>query len=143
MLNLTSTALVVGGFHTRLMGFSGFWMALHPEQVEQVVPPVAKHGHAQTKAFAASAANCTGMTKRSINRHFARAEVLGDDLDCLMGTTLDKGVELDELEKLPVAEREALVARAAKGEHAGDLDELLSAVQTTFTVVPYLRDVAN
>ncbi|MDP3521397.1 MAG: hypothetical protein Q8S02_12330 [Hydrogenophaga sp.] len=51
------------------------------EQVEQLVPPVAKHGRAQEKAFAAETAALTGETKQSINRHIARAEALGDDLD--------------------------------------------------------------
>jgi hypothetical protein len=46
----------------------------------------------QRKAFAASTADSTGMTRQSINRHLARAEVLGDDLDRLVDTSLDKGV---------------------------------------------------
>ena len=93
------------------------WEAMHPgEQVAQLAPPVAKHGHAQTKAFAASTAAATGMTKSSINRYIARAEALGDTLDRVTGTSLDKGVELDALAKLPEPEREVLIARAQAGE---------------------------
>lgn len=38
------------------------------EQVAQVAPPVAKHGHAQEKSFAAATADASGMTKQAINR---------------------------------------------------------------------------
>ena len=57
------------------------------EQVEPVIPPVAKHGHAQEKSFAAATADASGMTKQAINRHLARAEALGDDLDKVTGTS--------------------------------------------------------
>ena len=91
------------------------WEALHPEpmagygredggdneQVGKVCPPVAKHGHAQTKGFAAATAEVTGESKRAINLNVARAEAIGDDLLRLTGTSLDKGVELDALAKLP------------------------------------------
>ena len=66
-----------------------------PEQVAQAAPPVAKHGRIQEKAFAASTADITGESKAQINRHLARAEVLGEDLPRVQGTSLDKGVELD------------------------------------------------
>ena len=94
------------------------WEALHPEgeQVEQVVPPVAKHGHSQSKGFAAETSTVSGMTKQAINRHVARAEALGDDLDRIVGTSLDKGTELDALAAMPTPERAALVDRAAAGE---------------------------
>ena len=68
------------------------WEAMHPaervvkaeskscEQVAQVAPPVAKHGHLQDKAFASNTAAITGESKSQINRHLARAEALGDTL---------------------------------------------------------------
>ena len=34
------------------------------------------------------------MTKQAINRHVARADALGDDLERVVGTSLDKGVVL-------------------------------------------------
>ena len=87
-------------------------------QVEQVVPPVIGYGKPppQTKSFAAETAAVTGMTKQAINRHIARADALGDDIDRLVGTSLDKGVELDALMKLPEPERKELIERAAAGE---------------------------
>ena len=88
-------------------------------EVEQVIPPqVTSHGGArpQTKSFASETAASTGMTKQAINRHIARADALGDDIDRLVGTSLDKGVELDALMKLPEPERKELVERAVAGE---------------------------
>lgn len=102
------------------------WEALHPVkrpeklEVAQAAPPqVSSHGGArpQTKSFAASTAAATGMTKQAINRHLARAEALGDEtLSKITGTSLDAGVEMDALAKLPQTKREELVQRASAGE---------------------------
>ena len=90
---------------------------LEDEQVGRVFPPVAKHGHAQAKSFAAATAEVTGMTKRAINMDLARATTLGDDnLDRIDGTSLATGVEMDALIKLPEPVREVLIARAVAGE---------------------------
>lgn len=86
------------------------------QQVEPVIPPVAKHGHAQEKSFAAATADASGMTKQAINRHLARAEALGDDLDKVTGTSLDKGVELDALKAMTPEQRAQLIERAQAGE---------------------------
>jgi ParB family transcriptional regulator, chromosome partitioning protein len=67
------------------------------------------------------AAEATGQSARSVRRDVARGKALGQDmLAKVVGTSLDKGTELDALTKLPVAERESLVARAAAGELFGD-----------------------
>ena len=95
------------------------WEALHPEeQVRQVVAPVdvAKHGHAQEKSFAASTAEITGESLRGIQRHIARADALGDDVERITGTSLDSGVEMDALAKLPELERAEIIDRAVAGE---------------------------
>ena len=109
------------------------WEALHPEpsvdygredggeeeiQVAQVAPPELgyKKPPPQTKGFAAATAEVTGESKAQINRNVARAEAIGDDLLRLTGTSLDKGVELDALAKLPEPERKELIERAAAGE---------------------------
>ena len=103
------------------------WEQLHPEEKaaasgngEQVgtdFPPVAKHGRGQAKGFAASTSQATGMTKRSINQHKARAEALGEEaLDKVNNTSLDSGVEIDALAKLPEEQRTALIDRASSGE---------------------------
>ena len=44
--------------------------------------------------FAAETAAITGESKRDINRQLAVAAALGDDLQRVEGTSLDKGVEL-------------------------------------------------
>ena len=61
-------------------------------QVAQLAPPVIGYGRPppQEKSFAAETAAITGESKSQINRHVARAEALGDDLDRLVGTSLDK-----------------------------------------------------
>jgi hypothetical protein len=38
--------------------------------------------------------------KRAVNEHLSRADALGDDLTAVVGTSLDKGVELDALKAL-------------------------------------------
>lgn len=39
------------------------------------------------QGFASSTAESTGMTKQAINRHVARAEALGDDINEVVGTS--------------------------------------------------------
>jgi ParB family transcriptional regulator, chromosome partitioning protein len=58
----------------------------------------------------------TGESKDKIHRSKKRGGILGGLIDRVVGTSLDKGVELDALTKLPEPEREALVNRAAAGE---------------------------
>ncbi len=90
------------------------WEALHPNTGSNCAS--IQCGPGQPKQFAAETAAVTGEPKSSINRHLARAEALGDDLAQVAGTSLDKGVELDALKALPLAERQALIARARNGE---------------------------
>lgn len=108
------------------------WEALHPVmktqiQVGQAAPPESVIGYkqppAQEKAFAAETAALTGEDKRTINRHIARAEALGDDLDKVAGTSLDKGVELDALKAMPPEVRAPLIERAQAGENVSARSE--------------------
>lgn len=98
------------------------WEALHPEEIQvgKVCPPESVTGYKQPppqeKGFAASTAAVSGESKRSINQHLARADALGDDLERIAGTSLDKGVELDALKVMPEPERKELIDRAAAGE---------------------------
>lgn len=89
-------------------------------EVEPLVPlQVSAHGGARPHPlnFAASTAKATGMTKQAINRHIARADALGEvALTKVTNTSLDSGVELDALAKMPAPERAALIERAAAGE---------------------------
>ena len=73
-------------------------------------------GPQHEKAFATETAAATGKTKQSINQKLARAVALGDDVEKVVGTSLDKGVEMDALAKMPEPERAALIDRAQAGE---------------------------
>lgn len=95
------------------------WEAMRPQnQVGQVVPPEIGYGKppAQSHEFASDTSRVSGESKRDVNRHLARAEALGEDLDEIAGTSLDKGVELDALKDLPQEERRELIQRAKAGE---------------------------
>jgi hypothetical protein len=87
-------------------------------EVSQVVPPQ-KHPKArpQRKGFAASTAAVTGESKRSVNRSLARANAIGlENLERLTGTSLDSGVEMDALCKMPEIRRKQFIERAVAGE---------------------------
>lgn len=98
------------------------------KEVYEALHPETKHGVAgastrwdavdnlSTASFADSTASSTGRDPRSVRRDAARGEALGDDLKRIPGTSLDKGVELDALAKLPPEEREEIVSRAQRGE---------------------------
>jgi len=126
-------------------------------EVGEVFPPqfTGQLGGArpQTKSFAASTAAVTGESKRSINQHLARAEALGDDLDKVTGTSLDKGVELDALKAMTPEQRAPLIERAQAGEKvsaraapaqqpapAHTTTSLIAALQSTMR---YLLDITG
>lgn len=99
------------------------WEALHPSssgktlsETKDRVSVRGRVGEGRPPEFASETAAAAGMTKQAINQHLARADALGDDLDRVTGTSLDKGVELDALAKLPEPERKDLIARAEAGE---------------------------
>lgn len=91
------------------------WEALHPNS-GAACATIPERGPGRPVEFAADTAKVTGESKSQINRHVARAEALGDDLPRVAGTSLDKGVELDALAKLPPPERAELIERAQAGE---------------------------
>lgn len=105
------------------------WEALHPDEIlgGQSFPTQIATDHKDRpqnqKGFAAETAAASGMSKRSINQHIARAEALGDDLDRVVGTSLDKGTELDALAAMPAHDRTVLVDRAASGEKVTAISE--------------------
>jgi hypothetical protein len=67
----------------------------------------------------------TGETKDRIQRSKKRFETLGSAiLRRTLGTSLDKGVQLDALAKLPEQERESLLKRAAHGAPVSAIQEL-------------------
>ncbi len=86
---------------------------MHPDKGDRIsVTP----GGMQTVEFARDTQRATGEDRRRTNEHLARAESLGQDLHAVIGTSLDKGVELDALKELPPEERKELIQRAQAGE---------------------------
>ena len=66
--------------------------------------------------FATDTGRVTGENPKRTREHLSRAEALGPDLHAVIGTSLDKGVELDALKEMDADERHALIERARAGE---------------------------
>ena len=66
------------------------WEALHPAETTTSCRSLGGRGNTD---FASETAAVSGYNVRSVQRHIARAEALGDDLPRVTGTSLDKGVE--------------------------------------------------
>ena len=107
------------------------WEALHPVEKVQTVADldcyennsgascatIQDKGRGRPEGFAAATAEATGQSKATTNRAIARADALGDEaLNKVANTSLDSGVELDALAKMPAPERTELIERAAAGE---------------------------
>jgi len=96
------------------------------KQIYERLHPEAKHGGdrksagssrqiGDLKRFTADAAEKTGQSERALQRDAERADkvvVLPD----IAGTSLDKGVEIDALAKLPAAEQRTIAEAAKRGE---------------------------
>lgn len=89
------------------------WEALHPNSVQTLDE---KKDRGRPTEFATETAKVSGQSRSGIYQHLARADAIGDDLERVTGTSLDKGVELDALAKLPETDRKDLIARAEAGE---------------------------
>ncbi len=70
----------------------------------------------EISAFTTETAKNSGKSQRSIQIAAQRGRELGPDIQRIVGTSLDKGVEMDALAKLPEKERENLISRAESGE---------------------------
>jgi ParB family transcriptional regulator, chromosome partitioning protein len=67
--------------------------------------------------FAVATAAASGMNSRTIERAAARGEAITTEkLAKIAGTSLDKGVELDALAKIPAEKRDELIDAATRGE---------------------------
>lgn len=97
------------------------WEAMRPSSgascAETRVSSRGRNGEGRPQEFASDTAAASGESKAQVNRHLARAEALGDDLDEITGTSLDKGVELDALKDMPEEDRRDLIRRAKDGEN--------------------------
>ena len=122
--NLCRSELTASQRATHIKRRKQIWEALHPVEMGGTTCPThpetdsmgRKKSPQQEKAFAADTAAVSGESKRDVNRHLARAEAIGDDIERVAGTSLDKGVELDALAKMPEPERKELIDRAEAGE---------------------------
>ena len=61
-------------------------------------------------------AKMRGISEAKVRRCFAMADALGSDLERIVGTSLSTPREMKALAALPEPEREAIIARAQKGE---------------------------
>ena len=87
---------------------------LHPETNAGVAGASARWNGKdanENSAFASATSDAIGKSRRSVEIAAARGEALGDDLGAVTGTSLDKGVELDALAKMPKDERKWLAAK--------------------------------
>lgn len=97
------------------------WEERRKRETGGISPSLPKEGRGNTQ-FASELASvipCKGneqTAKREINRKIRRAETLGSDIDRIVGTSLDRGVEMDALIKMPEPERRELIDRASAGE---------------------------
>ena len=75
-----------------------------------------RKGPQHQKQFATETASASGMSRSAIYQELKRADELKVDVSRIVGTSLDKGVEMDALIKLPEPERKELIERAIAGE---------------------------
>lgn len=118
------------------------WEALHPNSGTSD-STITERGPGRPQEFASDTSKSAGMTKQAINRHVARAEALGDDLDAVVGTSLDKGVELDALKDLDPEERHDLIERAKAGEQVSARDRPHDPQQASRMVTIVIGDFAR
>ena len=93
---------------------------LHPETRHGGAPGKAGGGKkakdAKLAAFAQATAKATGQSRRKVERDGTRAKQTRKVLEDIVGTSLDKGDQLDALGKLEESEQEALASAAKAGE---------------------------
>jgi hypothetical protein len=93
---------------------------LHPETRHGGAPGKDGGGKkakdAKLAAFAEATAQATGQSRRKVERDATRAKQAKKVLEVVVGTSLDKGDQLDALGQLPVSEQEALASAAKAGE---------------------------
>jgi hypothetical protein len=101
------------------------YLALHPETAlgtSQARGMNAKIGRGDVRAksaptFTTATVAASGMKRRTVETAAARGEAITPEkLEKIAGTSLDKGVELDALAKLPAHKRDELIDAALRGE---------------------------
>lgn len=92
------------------------WSAIHSELSAESADN--SRGRGRPVSFAKDTQDNTGEDERRTREHLARAEALGPDLHAVVGTSLDKGVELDALKELSPDERRELIDASCTRGHA-------------------------
>jgi ParB family transcriptional regulator, chromosome partitioning protein len=121
------------------------WEKLHPETKQGGAPGKAGGGKkARTGAasFVSDTAKKTGKSARKVARDAARGkkvEVIGE----IIGTSLDKGTELDALATLPVEEQRALAGRAVAGERVSAVADVERAAEAVEVEAPARQVIAE
>jgi ParB family transcriptional regulator, chromosome partitioning protein len=102
--------------------------ALHPETRNggDRRSNAARENQNENSAFCSATAETTGKSRRSLEIAAARGEGLGDDLEAVAGTSLDKGVELDALVKMKPEELQPLIERALAKSHNNDVKTIVT-----------------
>ncbi len=67
------------------------------------------------RGFATETAGASGISKGQINKQIARSDALGDDINRISGTSLDKPGEMDRLAKMAPEERAPIIEKAQAG----------------------------
>ncbi|MDE3176819.1 MAG: hypothetical protein KGM15_12020 [Pseudomonadota bacterium] len=88
---------------------------MYPETKAEANTSLARKASANS-AFVPATVDATGKSRRSVEIAAARGKALGDDLDAIAGTSLDKGAELDALAHMDKEDRASLIQRAKTGE---------------------------
>jgi len=116
------------------------YLALHPETgagKSQAAGLNAKLGRGDvsdnlSSTFTKVTAAVSGKHRRTVERAAARGRAIKlENIDKIVGTSLDKGTELDALAKLPEKGRDELIGKAAKGENVSARAALRAAKATT------------
>lgn len=84
------------------------WEVMHPTELSPE-SGINSRRPGRPAEFATDTAKATGENPKRTREHLARAEALGPDLHAVVGTSLDKGVELDALKELSPDERRELI----------------------------------
>lgn len=88
------------------------------------------------KGFAQDTAEKTGEARQAINRKIARADALGADIRDVVGTSLDKGTELDALAKMEPEARRKMITAARHGAPVS----AVRAIKSDYDVVQDQKD---
>lgn len=111
------------------------WEALN-DKLSGVPPSLGGRGNTE---FATETSDASGMSKRSINEHVARAEALGPSIDDVVGTSLDTTRELDALAHMQPDERDELIAKAKAGQKVSARKPKKEETETGFFVPAFIE----